>query len=70
MEREHLSECINLYSEVEEMVGKYYSYQYIYKKVLKFTDEEIKEMSEQIDSEKKDPIYSKFYKSEGEDEEW
>jgi hypothetical protein len=52
------------------MIGKYYSYEYVYKKVLKFSDDEIKDMSEQIEREKKDPIYAKFYKTEGEEEGW
>jgi hypothetical protein len=70
MEREHISESLELYSNIEEMIGKYYSYEYVYKKVLKFSDDEIKDMSEQIEKEKKDPIYAKFYKAEGEEEGW
>lgn len=61
MEREHLRESLSTYSDIEELIGKYFSYEYVFKKVLKFSDEEISEMSEQIEKEKKDPIYARFY---------
>lgn len=72
MEREHINESLSLYNDIEELIGKYFSYEYVFKKVLKFSDEEIVEMSEQIEKEKKDPIYARFYASaEGEeDESW
>ena len=72
MEREHITESLSLYSNIEELVGKYFSYEYVFKKVLKFSDEEITEMSEQIEKEKTDPIYARFYSKEDgeEDNNW
>lgn len=69
MERDNIAESLNLYNDIENLIGVYFSYAYVYKKVLKFSDEEIVEMSEQIEKEKKDPIYSRFYKSK-EDGDW
>ena len=68
MEREHLNESLNLYSDVEELIGKYFSYEFVMKKVLKMSDEDIKDMSEQIDKEKKDPLYARFYSSDVDEE--
>ena len=68
MAREELSASLDLYSTIEDLIGKYYSYEFVYKKVLKMSDEEITEMSEQIAKEKTDPIYGRFY-SGGDDDE-
>jgi hypothetical protein len=67
MQREQLDQALSLYSSIEDMVGKYFSYEYVYKKVLQLSDEEIAEMSEQLEKEKKDPLYSRFYGSDDED---
>jgi len=61
MEREHITESLSLYNDIEDMIGKYFSHSYVFKKVLKMSDEEITEMSEQIEQEKKDPLYARFY---------
>ena len=70
MEREHINENLSLYSNIEEMIGKYFSYSYTFKKVLHFTDEEIKAMSEQIENEKNDPLYARFYSDEDDGDDW
>ena len=67
MQREKISQSLDLYNSIEDLIGKYFSYEYVYKNVLKMSDEEIKDMSEQIEREKTDPIYKKFY-SDGEDD--
>ena len=68
MEREHISQSLDLYNSIENLIGKYFSYEYVYKKILKFSDEEIKDMSEQIVNEQKDPIYKRFYNGDSDDE--
>ena len=68
MDREKLNESLNLFNDISELIGKYFSYEYVFKKVLKFSDEEILEMSEQIESEKTDPLYKRFYEAGGEEE--
>jgi hypothetical protein len=64
MNREHISESLNLYSEIEDLTGKYFSYEYVYKNVLKFSDADIEAMSKQIEKEKNDPVYKKFYEDD------
>ena len=70
MEREHISESLSLYNDIEDMIGKYFSYEYVFKNVLRFSDEEITEMSEQIAKEKNDPIYSRFYTGDDDGDSW
>lgn len=68
MSRERLTESLNQYNDIEELIGKYFSYTYVMKKVLKFSDDEITKMTEEIEAEKKDPLFSRFHKKEGEEE--
>jgi len=70
MEREHLSQSLDIYNDIEDLIGKYFSYEYVFKRVLKFSDEEIQEMAEQIEKEKKDPIYSRFYGDGDDGDSW
>lgn len=70
MEREALMENLNLYNDVEELIGKYFSYEYIFKSVLKMSDEDITDMSEQIEKEKSDPLYARFYSADEDDNDW
>jgi hypothetical protein len=63
MKREQLDQALSLYSSIEDMTGKYFSYEYVYKKVLQLSDEEIAEMAEQLEKEKNDPLYARFYSS-------
>jgi len=63
MERDTLMEQISLYQDMEELIGKFYSYDFVFKKVFKMSDEEIKELSEQLEKEKTDPIYKRFYEA-------
>lgn len=67
MEREALTESLNLYNDIEELIGKYFSYEYVFKNVLKMSDEDITDMSEQIEKEQKDPLYARFY-ADGDDD--
>ena len=50
-EAELLTQRLQLLGLVEPYVGKYYSQMWIKKNILRLTDEEIKEMQKQIDSE-------------------
>ena len=72
MERESLTESLNLYNDVEELLTKgYYSYSFVMKKVLKFSDEQISDMAKEVEEEKKNPLFARFYKSADEgDENW
>jgi hypothetical protein len=68
MERENLTEALNQFNDIEELIGKYFSYEYVFKKVFKFSDEEIQEVAEQIAKEQKDPLYARFYNSSDDDD--
>jgi len=70
MERETMSDNLNLFNDVEDLIGKYFSYEYIYKKVLKLSDEEIKEMAESLEKEKTSKLYSRFYKTDDDQDSW
>jgi len=71
MNRETLSERISQYQDIEEYVGKIFSHRFVFKEIFKMTDEEIQELSEEIDKEKDDPIYARFYAAAEEgDEQW
>jgi len=68
MERDNMSESLNLYTDIEDLIGKYFSYTYVFKKVLKMSDEDIQDMAEELESEKNDPLYKRFYDSDNEDD--
>jgi hypothetical protein len=50
-ETEMISGRLNLLATIEPYIGKYYSTEYVRKRILRQTDEEIIEMDEQIDDE-------------------
>jgi len=64
MERDKLQESLSIFRDMEELAGRYFSYEFIFKEVFGMSDDGIKKLQEQIDIEKKDPFYSKFYKSD------
>jgi len=70
MEREHLDQSLSLFSSIEDLIGKYFSYEYVFKNVLKMSDDEIKIMTEQIESEKTNPLYKSFYSDSEDDKNW
>ena len=55
-ESEMMNERVGLAATVEPYLGKYYSTEYLRKKVLRQSDSEIKEIDEQIAQEIKDGI--------------
>lgn len=55
MKAQSLTQKINIMTMMEPFVGKYFSPEYIWKKVLDLTDEEIKELTAEI--EQMDPKY-------------
>ena len=70
MERETLSQNIDMYSSIEELTGKYFSQGFIFKKVFKMSDDEMNSMIDEIEKEKKDPRFKNFYSSNDEEEGW
>lgn len=58
MQDEQLTQSISMFRELEELSHKgWVSKEFLYKKVLKLSQEEIEEMQKQIKSEKRDEIY-------------
>ena len=55
-ESEMLSERLNILATIEPFIGKYYSTEYVRRKVLRQTDAEMIEIDEQIEQEIKDGI--------------
>lgn len=55
-ESEMLSERLNILATIEPFIGKYYSNEYVRRKVLRQTDAEMIEIDEQIEQEIKDGI--------------
>lgn len=51
METELLTQKIDLYSSIEELIGKEFSKRWARKKVLKLSDEEIEQMKKEIETE-------------------
>jgi len=70
MEREKLQESLNLFRDIEDMAGKYFSYEYIFKDVLGMSDDGIEKLQEQIKKEKEDDFYKQFYSSSEDGDEW
>jgi len=68
MAQEELSNSIDMFNNIEELIGKYYSYEYVYKKILKMSDEQISEMNEQIKKEKNNPLYAHLFSND--DKSW
>jgi len=66
MQREKLQDNLNLLNSAEDYIGKYFPVNYIFKEVLKFTDDEIENIKEQIQKEKKDDFFKQFYEQEDE----
>ena len=64
MQREKLQDNLNLLNSAEDYIGKYFPVNYIFKEVLKFTDDEIENIKEQIQKEKKDDFFKQFYEQE------
>ena len=54
-EAEIIRERLNLASEIDQFVGKYYSLGWIRKNVLQMTEEEIEDMYKEIKAEEEDP---------------
>ena len=57
-EAEILASRINTLQQIEAFAGKYYSHEWIRRKVLRQSDEEIEEIDEQIIDEMKNPLYN------------
>lgn len=57
-EAEILRERINSLGEINDFVGLYYSHDWVRRNVLMQSDEQIKDMDEEINKETKDPRYS------------
>ena len=55
---EILSERINMLSDIENYVGKYFSIEFVRKNILKQDEEDIKEMEKQINKEKSAGLYN------------
>ena len=49
-----MKERLEMMREVGEYIGQYFSKEYIYKNILRMTDEEIEEMKKQIDIEREE----------------
>jgi len=71
MERYKISENLALFGDIQDYAGKYFSYEFIFKKVLGYSDEGISKLVEQLAEEPKDPLYSRFYgKDDSEEDSW
>lgn len=68
MEREKLSTSLGLYTEIQDHIGKIFTYEYVFKNIFKMSDDDIKELANNIDKEPSNPLYKRFYeKSEDDD---
>jgi len=52
-QQELLKSRLELLGELQDYIGKYFSQDYVWKNILKMTDEEIEQMKKQIEEEKK-----------------
>ena len=68
MQRENLSQAIDMYNNIEELTGKYFSYEFVFKEIFKMSDDGIKDLADQLEKEKKDPLYARFYNSDDGDD--
>ena len=64
LESEMFGKKIEAYNNVSDLIGKIFSVEFTLKNILKMSDDDMKQMSEQIEAEKKDPKYSAFYQTE------
>ena len=53
-ETEIMKERLEMMRDVGEFIGQYFSKEYVYKKILRLTDEEADEMKKQIDKEREE----------------
>jgi len=67
LEQERMSSRFAIFSSIREDVGKIYSWEYALKNILKMSDDEVISQSKQIEKEKKDPIYKRFYETQDEE---
>lgn len=57
-ENEVLSRRLEIAKDVQDFVGRYYSHEFVRKRVLRQTEDEIKAMDEQVDRESQDPKWA------------
>ena len=66
MQDEIYNSAISMFQSFEELANKgWVSKEFLYKKVLKFSEEEIKEMQKQIQSEKTNKLYKDIKLGDG-----
>ena len=71
MQDEQLTQAIAMFRDYEELATKgWISKEFLYKKVLKLTQEEIEEMQKQIKSEKTDELYKNIKVGDPMDQEY
>jgi len=64
LKKDKLNSSLELFTNIEELIGTYFSYEYVYKNVLDLNDEEIDEMHKQIEKEKSDNKYKRFFETD------
>lgn len=57
---EVMRERMSTVRDMQDVIGKYFSHQYVMQEILHMTEDEIKEMRAQIEKEKKDDFYADF----------
>lgn len=68
MEQSNLRDRMDIFAQIEPQIGKLFSVDFIFKKVIGMTDEDIDAMMKQIEAEEKDKRYAKFYQAKDEDD--
>ena len=69
MQDDIYNNAISMFNSFEELANKgWVSKEFLYKKVLKFSQEEIDEIQNQIKKEKKDPVYKNIKVGDGFDD--
>ena len=67
MKQANLRNRMDVFSMIEEQIGKIFSVQSVLKDLMHMTDEEIDRMAKEIKAEEKDPKYKKFYQAQDEE---
>lgn len=67
---DNFQSAMDIYSTAQEFQGKLFSINSILKNVFHMSEEEIEEEFGKIQEEEKNPLYSKFYKDEDEEDAW
>lgn len=70
MKLDNFMSKIEIYTNAQEQQGKLFSVRYLIKEIFRMSNDELNDELKAIATERKDPLFAKFYSSGEEDQQW